>query len=99
MRLCGRQSARRLAKQGQHFVADNAHDLLRGCQALQNFLVDRPVANTIDERLDDLEVDVRLEQSHPDLAEGGFDGRFRETRFPAKRTKYSLQAVAERFKH
>ena len=48
-----------------------------GRQALEDLLIDRPVAHAIDERLDDLEVDVRFEQRHPDLAERGLDGLLR----------------------
>ena len=52
-----------------------------GRQALQHFLVDGAIADAIDERLDDLEVDVRLEQRHADLAQRHFDGRLGEPGF------------------
>ena len=68
-------------------------------QALQNLLIDRAIAYPVDEGLDDLEIDVGLEQRHPDLAERRLDGRFRQPDFAAERAKYSLEAVAERFKH
>ena len=74
-RACdARQAALRVAEQRQHLVADDADDLLRRRQALQDLLIDRLVADAIDERLDDLEVDVRLEQRHADLAQRGLDG-------------------------
>ena len=48
-------------------------DLLGRRQALEDVLVDRAIADAVDERLDDLEVDVRLEQRHPDLAQRDLD--------------------------
>ena len=88
-----------VAEQRQHFVADDADDLLVRRQALEDLLIDGAIADAIDERLDDLEVDVRLEQRHADLAEGGLDGRLRKPGFAAKRAKNLLQTVAERVKH
>ena len=99
MRLRRRQPARRVAEQRQHLVADDADDLLRRRQALEDLLVDRAIAHAVDERLDDLEVDVRFEQRHPDLAERGLDGRFRQPGFAAKGAENALEAVAERFEH
>ena len=83
VRLRRRQSARRVAEERQHLVAHDPDDLLRRGQAFQNLLIHRAIANAIDERLDDLEVDVRLEQRHPDLAERRLDGRFGEPEFAA----------------
>ena len=47
---------------------DCLHDLLSGLQALQDLLAECALAHLGDELLDDLEVDVRLEQSEPNLA-------------------------------
>ena len=81
----------RVAEERQHLVAHDADDLLRRRQALEHLLVDGPIADAIDERLDDLEVDVRLEQRHPDLAQRRLDGRFREAGFAAKGAEDSLR--------
>ena len=54
----------RVAEQRDHLVADDAHDLLRRRQAPQDVLAHGAVADAVHERLDHLEVDVRLEQRH-----------------------------------
>ena len=64
-----------------------------GVRLLEHLLVDRPIAHAIDERLDDLEVDVGLEQRQPDLAQRRLDGLFGEPRLAAKRLEDVLQAV------
>ena len=94
-----RQPALRVAEERQHLVAHDPDDLLRRRQAPQDLLIDRPVAHAIDERLDDLEVDVRLEQRHPDFAERGLDRLLGEPGLAAKRLEDVLQAVAERVEH
>jgi hypothetical protein len=68
-----------VAEQRQQFIPDDLDDLLARGQALENRLIHRPIAHAIDERLDDLEVDVRFEQRQPDLPEGVLDGRLRQT--------------------
>ena len=73
-RLRGRlQAALGVAEQRDHLVADDLDDLLRRREAAEHVLPHRPVANAVDERLDDLEVDVRLEQREADLAQRGLD--------------------------
>ena len=98
-RLRRRQPAGAVAEERQHLVAHDAHDLLRRRQALQNLLIDRLVADAIDERLDDLEVDVRLEQRHADFAQRGLDRLLGEADLTAQRPEDSLQAVTERIEH
>jgi hypothetical protein len=78
-----REAALRIAEERQHLVADDPHDLLLGRQAFQHFLVDGAIAHAIDERLDDLEVDVRFEQRHPDFPERHLDGLLREASLSA----------------
>ena len=63
------QAAFGVAKQRQQLVADDLDDLLARRQALEDRLVHRLVADAVDERLDDLEVDVGFEQRQPDLAQ------------------------------
>jgi len=64
-----RESTLRVAEQREHLVPHDANDLLVGRETPQHFLVDGAIAHAVDERLDDLEVDVRLEQRHPDFPE------------------------------
>src|SRR5262249_4581990 len=82
-----------------HLVADDANDLLLGRQAFQHFLVDGAIAHAIDERLHDLEVDVRLEQRHPDFAECQLDGLFREASLSANAAEYVLQTIGKGLEH
>ena len=88
-----------VAEQRQHLVAHDAHDLLRRRQALEDVLIDGLVADAIDERLDDLEVDVRFEQRQADFAQRRLDGLLGQTGFTAKRPEDVLEAGAERFEH
>src|SRR5262249_47308769 len=88
-----------VTEERQHFVADDADDLLRRRQAFQDLLIDGAVAHAVDESLDDLEVDVSLEQCHANLTQCGLDGRLGETGFAPEGAKNPLQAVAERVKH
>ena len=90
-----RQPAGGVAEQRQHLVADDADDLLGRRQALQDLLIDGAVAHAVDERLDDLEVDVRFEQRQPDLAQRHLDGLLGEAALAAQRAEDLLQAVAE----
>ena len=99
MRRRRRQTARTVAEERQHFVAHDPDDLLRRRQALQDFLVDRLIPHAVDERLDDLEVDVRLEQRHPDLPERGFNRLLGETDLTTQRSEDALEAVTERVEH
>ncbi len=94
-RLNRRQPPLGVAEQRQHLVADDPHDLLRRREALQNLLIDRPVAHPVDESLHDLEVHVRLEQRHANLTQGCLNGHFGEACFAAKRAEHALEAVAQ----
>ena len=99
-RACdARQAALRVAEERQHLVADDPDDLLRRRQALEHVLIDRAIADAIDERLDDLEVDVGLEQRQADLAQRRLDGLLRQAGFAPKGAEDVLQAVAERVEH
>ena len=94
-----RQPAPGVAEQRQHLVAHDAHDLLVGRQAAEHFLVDGPIADAIDERLDDLEVDVRFEQRHPDFPERQLDGLFGEPALSANTAENVLQPIGEGLEH
>ncbi len=84
-----------IAEQREHLVPHDADDVLHGRQALEHLVVDRRVADLVDERLDDLEVDVRLEQRHPDLTQRDLDGLGRETTLSANVAEDVLEAFAE----
>jgi hypothetical protein len=57
-----------VAEEGHHLVADDLQNLLRGREAAKNILPHRAIADPIDERFDDLEIDVGFEQRQTDLA-------------------------------
>src|SRR5437868_13707787 len=63
-----REPALAVAKQREHFVANDLDDRLRCREALEDVLLHRPVAYAVDEGLDDLEVYVRFEQGESNLA-------------------------------
>ena len=88
-----------VAEERQHLVADDLDDLLRRRQAAEHVLPHRPVANAVDERLDDLEVDVGLEQREPDLAQRRLDVLGRQPRLAAQRLEDVLQACAQGVEH
>ena len=79
-------------ERGQLLVHD-LHDLLAGGQALLDFLADRALADALDELLDDLEVDVRLEQREADLAHRARDRFVVELAALPKVAERALQAV------
>ena len=59
----------------------------------------RAVAHAIDERLDDLEVDVGFEQREANFAERVLDVRFGQPTFTPDRAKDVLESVAESVEH
>ena len=97
--LVGWQPAFGVAEERQHLVADDLDDLLRRRQAAEDVLPHRPVAHPVDERLDDLEVDVRLEQRQPNLAQRGLDVLRRQPRLAAQGLEDVLKACAEGVEH
>ena len=78
---------------------DDLHDLLAGCNALEDVLAERALAHLRDELLDDAEVDVRLEQGEPNLAHGAGDRLLVEDAAPAEVAEGALQLLAERVEH
>jgi hypothetical protein len=94
-----RQSALSLAKQRQQFVPDDLDDLLDRRQALEHRLVRRLVPNAIDERLDDLEVDVRLEQRQADFPQRGLYMLVGQAHLAPEGRECVLDPVAERIEH
>ena len=82
-----------IAEERHHLVADDLDDLLRGREAPKDLLPHRAVADTVDEGLDDLEVDVGFEQRQANLAKRGLDQVFGETPLPPKRLENGLADV------
>ena len=97
----GLKSALAVAKQRDHLVADDLDDLLRGREAAEDSLVlaEGAIADPVDKRLDDLEVDVGFEKRQPDLTQGGFDSLRRQTRFSPETLEDVLEPCAERLEH
>ena len=80
------QPALGVAEQREHLVADDLDDLLRRRQAAEDVLPHRPIAHAVDERLDDLEVDVGFEQRQADLAQRRLDVLRRQPRLRREAT-------------
>ena len=93
------EAAVRVAEERHHLVADDLDHLLRRREAAENILPHGTVANTVDERLDDLEVDVGFEQREANLAQRGLDVLFRQPPLAAERLENVLEATAEGIKH
>ena len=88
-----------VAEEGHHLVADDLDDLLRRRQAAQDLLVHGAIADAVDERLDDLEIDVGFEQGETNLAKRGLDRLRCQPELAAKRFENVLQACAEGVEH
>ena len=88
----GREPRAGLAEELQQFVANDGDDLLGRGEAVEHRPFGGPIANPIDEGLDDLEVDVRLEQRQPDLPQRTLDRLRRQPHLAAQRPEHILQA-------
>ena len=67
------QARRGAAHQAGELLVDDLDDLLAGVELLGDVGAERALLDRRRELLDDLEVDVRLEQREPDLAQRGVD--------------------------
>src|SRR5216684_3158689 len=88
-----------VAKEGHHLIADNPDDLLRRGEAADHVLPHRAIAHAVDERPDDLEVDVGFEQRESNLAQRSLDVLRRQPRFSPERLERILEACGERLEH
>ena len=86
------------AHQIRQLFVDDLHHLLGRGQAFHNLLAHGALAYLIAEILCDLEVYVRLQQSHPHLAHGGLNVRLAELAFAAQPLKNAIQTIGKRFK-
>ena len=73
--------------------------MLRSGQSGRHLDAIEPVANSIDELFDDLEIDVGLEQCQPHLAQAGIHVFWAEHAAPGDLLERSRQAVAQSFEH
>ncbi len=79
-----------------HLVAHDAQHRLVGAQALQHVLAHGPDSNPLEELLDDLEVDVRLQERQPDLTQRRVDLGLREDTLAPQRLEDPLEPLGER---
>ena len=89
----------RRAEQLGELLVDDLHDLLARRQAREHLLADGALAHGGDERLDDAEVDVGLEQREADLAHRAIDVLGAERAAGAQIAERCLQFVGERLEH
>ncbi len=98
------QPAGGVAEERHHLVADDPHHLLRRIEAAQHGVlraarrrnrVHRPIPHAIDERLDDLEVDVGFEERQADLAQRRLDAFRRQPRLAPERLEDALKPIAQ----
>ena len=87
------------AEHGHELVVDDLDDLLPGVDAGQDVRAERPFAHARDELLDDLEVDVRLEQGEPDLAQRLVEVGLGDARLATKAACDVLEARGQGFEH
>ena len=93
------QPAFGIAEERDHLVADDLDDLLRRRQAAEHVLPQRPIPHAVDERLDDLEIDVGFEQRETDLAERGLHVLRRQPCLAPQGLEDVLKAITERLEH
>ena len=84
----------RLSEQRQQLIPHDADNLLRRGQAVQHLAVDGALSHAGDERLHDLEVDVRFQQRQAYLAQRRLNGGGREPHLASNAGEYVAEAVA-----
>ncbi len=70
-----------------------------GAEALEHLVIDGAITHLVDERLDDLEVDVGFEQRHADFPQGHFHRLRRQAHLSPEVGEDVLEAIAERVEH
>src|SRR6059036_2626756 len=80
------------AEQFDQLAVDDLDDLLGGRERGQHILADRPHPHPLDELADDLEVDVRLQESHANLAQGFLDVLLGEASAASETVEDGLQS-------
>jgi hypothetical protein len=87
------------AEQRGEFIVKDFDDLLAGRDAAQNILTKRLALDARDEVLGDPEMDIRLEKSHSDFAQGIGDILFADAPMPAEVFENVLKFVRKPGKH
>ena len=85
------------AEQRDQLLVDDLHDLLPGRQRFEHVTADRALADPVDERAGDAEVDVGLEQRHAHLAQADLDVLLGQAAAAGEAPERRGQAVAECF--
>ena len=88
-----------LAEERDQLVAHHLEHLLIGGQAAEDLGAERLLLHPVDERLHHLEVDVRLEQRHADLAGGGGDVLLADAPLGAEIAEDALETLLQAFEH
>jgi hypothetical protein len=81
------------------FLVDDADDLLRGREGIEDFLPHGPRFDAFDELFDDLEIDVGFEQRHANFAQRRFHVFGRQASFAAQVLEDALQFVGQIIEH
>ncbi len=87
------------SEQFGQFVADDANQGLVGVEAPVEFLANGLLLHLGHELLGDLEVDVRLEESHPHFAQHFGDVVFAESAFTAQAREHASEAPSKGVEH
>src|SRR5262249_51176768 len=87
------------AKEIDQLAVHDRHDLLARGEALEDVVPHRLLADTLHEGPDDLEVDVRLEERHPHLAECLLDVVLGEAAGAPETVEDRLQTLRQGFEH
>ena len=99
-RLAGVGDLDRLAAEdGDELLVDDLDDLLRRVQRLRQVHADGALADAVEHRADDLEVDVRLEQRDPDLAQDLVDVLLAEPPLAAELLEDPVEPVGQCLEH
>jgi len=85
---------RLVAHRARQLLMDELDEVLLGREAPQHFLPERLLPNALDERLDDGEGDVGLEEGHPDFPHRLGHVALRDTAVAAESLEDQLELVA-----
>jgi len=80
-------------------LVHHVDDLLHGREAGEHLGAQRPLLHPLDKLADDLEVDVRLQQSQPHLAQRLVQDALGDGAAAAQAAKYALKLVGKGFEH
>ena len=87
------QLGRLAAQQRLHLLEDDLHDVLPGRERIHDDCGHATLFDLAAELLDDLEVDICLEQRHPDFLDAGVDIFFGQLALRAKSGENVLELI------